>query len=58
MFGNLQKVTALYYLAQGELVQSEDAAAREHLAQVVELGCTTFMAAEAANLLEELALPE
>ena len=54
----LQKVAALYYLAQGELVQGEDAAAREHLEQVLELGCTTFMAAEAANLLEEFALPE
>ena len=54
----LQKVTANYYLAQGELVQSEDAAAREHLQQVLEEGCTTFMAAEAANILEEFALPE
>ena len=54
----LQRVTALYYLAQGELVQGEDAAAREHLAEVMEQGCTTFMAAEAANLLEEFALPE
>jgi len=54
----LQKVIALYYLAQGELVQSEDEVAREHLEQVLELGCTTFMAAEAANLLKEFAFSE
>ena len=54
----LQKVIAHYYLAQGELVQGEDTAAREHLLEVMEQGGTTFMAAEAANLMEEFALPE
>lgn len=54
----LQKVTAMYRLALGELVQGEDAAAREHLEQVVEQGGTTFMAAEAESLLQEYALPE
>lgn len=54
----LQKVLALYYLAQGELVQGEDTVAREHLLEVMEQGCTTFMAAEAANLLEEFSLSE
>lgn len=54
----LQKVIALYYLAQGELVQGNDADVREHLEQVADWGCTTFMAAEAANLLEELTSEE
>lgn len=54
----LQRVSAAYRLALGKLVMGEDAEARELLKQVVENGGTCFMAAEAANLLEEYALPE
>lgn len=54
----LQRVSADYRLALGKLVMGEDAEARQLLEQVVENGGTCFMAAEAANLLEEFALPE
>ena len=54
----LQRMAAAYRLALAKIVIGEDAEARQLLEQVVENGGTCFMAAEAANLLEEFALPE
>ena len=53
----LQRVTGNYQLALGELARGEDADARDHLKIVVEQGGTTFMAAEAKQLMKEYALP-
>lgn len=49
----LQKVTALYRQAVGELESGEDAAAEEHLKQVAEEGGTLFMADEAKEFFKD-----
>ncbi len=54
----LQRVSAAYRLALGKLMMGEDAEALQLLQQVVDNGGTCYMAAEAANLLEEFSLPE
>lgn len=49
----LLKVTALYYLAQGELIQHKDEEARLHLEQIIQEGGSIFMVEEARSMLKE-----